>query len=82
LMHDRQYRLSIAWQNVVYNKPPHPGFYLGEGSTKGTSFDFSGKKYGSYNEENGCGWEGESRRFSVKVPEGNHRVTVMLGNPE
>jgi rhamnogalacturonan endolyase len=31
LMHDRQYRLAIAWQNVVYNKPPHPSFFLGEG---------------------------------------------------
>jgi rhamnogalacturonan endolyase len=31
LMHDSQYRLAIAWQNVVYNKPPHPGFFLGEG---------------------------------------------------
>ena len=31
LMHDRQYRLSIAWQNVVYNKPPHPSFFLGHG---------------------------------------------------
>jgi rhamnogalacturonan endolyase len=31
LMHDPQYRLSIAWQNVGYNQPPHPGFYLGEG---------------------------------------------------
>lgn len=30
LMHDRQYRLAIAWQNVVYNKPPYPSFYLGE----------------------------------------------------
>ena len=29
LMHDPQYRLSIAWQNVVYNKPPHPGYFLG-----------------------------------------------------
>ena len=29
LMHDPQYRLSIAWQDVVYNKPPHPGFFLG-----------------------------------------------------
>lgn len=28
LMHDPQYRLSIAWQNVAYNQPPHPGFYL------------------------------------------------------
>ncbi|MCA9198486.1 MAG: rhamnogalacturonan lyase [Planctomycetales bacterium] len=31
LMHDSQYRLSIAWQNVVYNKPPHPSFFLGHG---------------------------------------------------
>ena len=31
LMHDPQYRLSIAWQNVAYNKPPHPGFFLGHG---------------------------------------------------
>jgi rhamnogalacturonan endolyase len=31
LMHDPQYRLAVAWQNVGYNQPPHPGFYLGEG---------------------------------------------------
>ncbi|MFB6319715.1 autotransporter-associated beta strand repeat-containing protein [Saccharicrinis sp. FJH54] len=31
LMHDPQYRLAIAWQNVAYNQPPHPGFYLGTG---------------------------------------------------
>jgi rhamnogalacturonan endolyase len=31
LMHDPQYRLSIAWQNVGYNQPPHTSFYLGEG---------------------------------------------------
>ncbi len=30
-MHDPQYRLSIAWQNVAYNQPPHTSFYLGEG---------------------------------------------------
>jgi FG-GAP repeat. len=30
-MHDPVYRLSIAWQNVAYNQPPHVGFYLGEG---------------------------------------------------
>jgi rhamnogalacturonan endolyase len=33
LMHDPQYRLAIAWQNVVYNKPPHPSFFLGDGMT-------------------------------------------------
>ena len=30
LMHDAQYRLAIAWQNVAYNQPPHPSFYLDE----------------------------------------------------
>lgn len=31
LMHDPVYRLSVAWQNVAYNQPPHPGFYPGAG---------------------------------------------------
>ncbi len=31
LMHNPQYRLGIAWQNVGYNQPPHTDFYLGEG---------------------------------------------------
>ena len=26
LMNDRQYRLSIAWQNVAYNQPPHTSY--------------------------------------------------------
>lgn len=34
LMHDPQYRLSIAWQNVGYNQPPHLGFYFGYGMKK------------------------------------------------
>jgi rhamnogalacturonan endolyase len=33
LMHDRQYREAIAWQNTGYNQPPHPSFYLGYGMT-------------------------------------------------
>jgi rhamnogalacturonan endolyase len=31
LMHDPQYRMAIAWQNVAYNQPPHPSFFLGDG---------------------------------------------------
>jgi len=31
LMHDPMYRLGIAWQNVSYNQPPHPSFFLGYG---------------------------------------------------
>lgn len=30
-LHDPQYRLALAWQNVGYNQPPHPGFYVGPG---------------------------------------------------
>ena len=33
LMHDPQYRVAIAWQNVGYNQPPHPSFFLGDGMT-------------------------------------------------
>lgn len=28
LMHDPMYRLSIAWQNVAYNQPPHVSYYV------------------------------------------------------
>lgn len=31
LMHDPQYREAIAWQNVAYNQPPHPSFFIGNG---------------------------------------------------
>ena len=34
LMHNPQYRLSIAWQNVGYNQPPYVDFFLGEGMQK------------------------------------------------
>nr|WP_223253030.1 rhamnogalacturonan lyase [Arthrobacter sp. AFG7.2] len=31
LMHDTVYRTAVARENVAYNQPPHPGFFLGEG---------------------------------------------------
>ncbi|MBC8053422.1 MAG: rhamnogalacturonan lyase [Sphingobacteriaceae bacterium] len=34
LMHDPQYRMAVAWQNVAYNQPPHPSFYLGDDMKK------------------------------------------------
>ncbi|MFI6322778.1 fibronectin type III domain-containing protein [Nonomuraea sp. NPDC050556] len=33
LMHDPVYRLGVAWQNVGYNQPPHPSFFIGQGMT-------------------------------------------------
>ncbi|MEU5103041.1 MULTISPECIES: rhamnogalacturonan lyase [unclassified Streptomyces] len=29
LLHDRQYRTALAWQNTAYNQPPHPSFFIG-----------------------------------------------------
>ena len=29
LMHDSQYRCSVAWQNVGYNQPTHQSYYIG-----------------------------------------------------
>ncbi len=34
LMHNPQYRMSVAWQNVAYNQPPHLDFWLGAGIEK------------------------------------------------
>ena len=33
LMHDPVYRLGVTWQNISYNQPPHPSFFLGDGMT-------------------------------------------------
>jgi hypothetical protein len=33
-MHDRQYRLAIATQNVAYNQPPNTSFFIGTGMGK------------------------------------------------
>ncbi len=31
LMHDPMYRTGVARENVAYNQPPHPSFFIGEG---------------------------------------------------
>lgn len=35
LMHDPHYRVSVAWQNVAYNQPPHLGYFLPDAVKKG-----------------------------------------------
>jgi rhamnogalacturonan endolyase len=38
-MHDPVYRISVATQNVAYNQPTQPGFYIGtelKGHFRGT----------------------------------------------
>ena len=34
LMHDHVYRMSVAWQNVSYNQPPHIGYWLKDKAVK------------------------------------------------
>ncbi len=34
LMHDPQYRLGVAWQNVGYNQPPWTSYFIGKGMKK------------------------------------------------
>jgi autotransporter-associated beta strand protein len=41
LLHDSQYRVALAWQNVAYNQPPHPGFYVGAGMSEPAPYLFS-----------------------------------------
>ncbi|WP_222913650.1 rhamnogalacturonan lyase [Natrinema sp. SYSU A 869] len=31
LLHDPQYRVALSWQNVIYNQPPWPSYFLGNG---------------------------------------------------
>jgi rhamnogalacturonan endolyase len=44
-MHDAVYRLAVAWQNVVYNQPPHLGFYIGGGLANIAQPDIKTIKY-------------------------------------
>ena len=66
-MHDPVYRLSIAWQNVGYNQPPHTGFYIGPNmkmptaastANKTLSFDLNDKATNAlYSTQTGYGFE-------------------------
>ncbi|MBN1818573.1 MAG: rhamnogalacturonan lyase [Sedimentisphaerales bacterium] len=47
LMHDPIYRLGVAWQNVAYNQPAHPGFYLGHGMADPPHLSISTPRGGS-----------------------------------
>ncbi len=51
LMHDLQYREAIAWQNVYYNQPPHPSYFLGTGMSEPPRppLFFGGELAGDYN---------------------------------
>jgi rhamnogalacturonan endolyase len=39
LMHNKEYRLAVAWQNVGYNQPPHTDYFLGYNATNSDVVD-------------------------------------------
>ena len=51
LMHDLQYREAIAWQNVYYNQPPHPSYFIGAGMGEAPlpPLFFGGELQGDFN---------------------------------
>ncbi|MDR3297222.1 MAG: InlB B-repeat-containing protein [Prevotellaceae bacterium] len=44
LMHNKAYRLAIAWQNSGYNQPPHVDYFLGYNTTNEQVVDTSIEK--------------------------------------
>jgi uncharacterized repeat protein (TIGR02543 family) len=44
LMHNKEYRLAVAWQNVGYNQPPHTDYFLGYNTTNSQVADPSVEK--------------------------------------
>ncbi|QDU55510.1 rhamnogalacturonan lyase family protein [Aeoliella mucimassa] len=53
LMHDLQYREAVAWQNVYYNQPPHPSYFIGAGMGEAPTppLFFGGELSGDYNQD-------------------------------
>ncbi|TWU00574.1 Rhamnogalacturonan endolyase YesW precursor [Botrimarina colliarenosi] len=53
LMHDSQYRQQVASQNVYYNQPPHPSYFLGAGMSAPPTppLFFGGELKGDYNRD-------------------------------
>jgi len=44
LMHDHVYRMSVAWQNVAYNQPPHLGYFLDDFKAAANDNHLNGQK--------------------------------------
>lgn len=74
LMQDPVYRESVAWQNVAYNQPPEPGFYLGTGMERPSAPNiyFAGPK--TYRSDTGF-------RLNLKAEKSYcFKVTALDGN--
>lgn len=74
LMHDVQYREAIAWQNVGYNQPPHPSYYVGPDMK--TPSQPNVYTVGKYKEKEVSGTQ-VSLQDGAKIKEGKYRIKNM-----
>lgn len=82
LMHDHLYRMSVCWQNVAYNQPPHVGYYLPDYANyiaSHISTTVSPTQADSDKIELECGPIRHNLEVSVKVPQ-PRTVTFSLYN--
>jgi hypothetical protein len=88
LMHDVQYREAVAWQNVGYNQPPHPSYFLGAGmgAQPRPAIFFGGELEGDYNRDGAVDaidytlWSDTRGSTTNLAADGDHNGVVDLGD--
>ncbi|MCO6044107.1 hypothetical protein NG895_09315 [Aeoliella sp. ICT_H6.2] len=88
LMHDIQYRESIVGQNVAYNQPSHPSFWIGDGMTTPDQplIYYAGGLTGDYNEDGSVDladytvWRNTLGSTSNLAADGDHNGVVDVGD--
>lgn len=84
LMHDVHYRESIVGQNVAYNQPSHPSFWIGEGmeAQEQPLLFYAGELPGDYNNDGTVNladytvWRSNVGSTSHLAADGNHNGVV------
>ncbi|WP_279676095.1 hypothetical protein [Aeoliella straminimaris] len=88
LMHDLQYREAVAWQNVYYNQPPHPSYFIGAGMGEAPRppLYFGGELAGDYNNSGAVDladytvWRNRLGSTENLAADGDHNGTVDQGD--
>lgn len=88
LMHDLQYRESVAGQNVAYNQPSHPSYWIGEGMAAAPQppLFFGGELPGDYDNSGAVDqadytvWRDNLGSTTNLAADGDHNGTVDAGD--
>lgn len=88
LMHDLQYREAVAGQNVAYNQPSHPSYWIGEGMAAAPQppLFFGGELPGDYDNSGTVDqadytvWRDNLGSTTNLSADGDHNGTVDAGD--